>query len=450
MENLGQVVLVKDINPGTSNYGYYNNSRPIELIEFNGKLYFSADDGENGRELWVSDGTTEGTNLFADLNSDANASYPSNFTEIGDQLYFSATTAENGRELWVSDGTTEGTRIVADIREGEDGSYPENFFEFNGKLYFSAVDTIENGRELWVSDGTTEGTQLVADIQSNTSDDNRSSTPTNFIEFNDRLYFTVFGDNFRDELWVSDGSTDGTQLVAEISSTSNGLFLKPDNFVEFNNKLYFSASDGENGKELWVSDGTTEGTQLIADINLGVDSYGRANSSEPNDLTVFNNELFFSADNGQTGRELFKLTFDRSPEPEQPSVNIINGTNGKDNLVGTDGVDQIDGGNGKDTLIGGAGDDSLVGGNGKDTLIGDAGLDVLTGGSGKDTFVIASGNGEDTIVNFELGSDLLSLMGLEFQDLSFAGNSIYAGDEILATLTEVDTENLTTEDFEFI
>ena len=633
MENLGGVVLVKDINLGISNYGYYNNSRPTELTEFNGKLYFSADDGENGRELWVSNGTTEGTNLVADINSGANASYPSNFIEIDGKLYFSATTEENGRELWISDGTTEGTRlvtdinpnvsgngfaygsdpdnfiefnnklyftaddgengeelwvsdgtsegtnlvadlrpgtsdyggyglssypqnltevddklyfsafgengennlwqsdgtsegtnlvaelnsgniffsypsdfiefndklyfsapddekgkelwvsdgttegtqIVADIRSGEDGSYPSDFIEFNDKLYFSAF-TDEEGRELWVSDGlpsnggTSEGTQLVADIRPGIGSDGlgNGSDPTNFIEFNDKLYFTVFGDNLEDELWVSDGTAEGTQLVAEISSMSSSPSSEPGNFIEFNNKLYFSTPDDENGNELWVSDGTTEGTQLVADINPGLDSYGRGNSSYPDDLTVFNNELFFGADNSETGRELFKLTLDRSPEPEQPSVNIIDGTNGKDNLVGTDGADQIEGLNGKDTLdggaendtllggkgkdslVGGAGNDSLIGGNGKDILNGGVGRDILTGGEGKDTFVIASGNGEDIITDFELGVDRLSLIELEFRDLSFAENAIYAGDEVLAILAEIDTENLTAKDFESI
>ena len=496
--------LVADINPGVSDNGYANGSNLENFTEFNGKLYFSADDGENGRELWVSDGTSEGTNLVADLapgisdyggyglssypenltevngklyfstfgekgfdlwqsdgttegtnlvaelNSD-NVSffYPSDFIEFNNKLYFSAPDDEKGQELWVSDGTSEGTQVVANINPGQDSSFPRDFIEFDGKLYFNAF-TDENGSELWVSDGTTEGTQLVTDIRPGIGYDGlgNGSDPTNFIKFNNRLYFTVFGDNLEDELWVSDGTAEGTQLVAEISSMSSDPFSQPGNFIEFNNKLYFTTPDDVNGNELWVGDGTTEGTQIVTDLNPGFDSYGRGNSSYPDGLTVFNNELFFSADNGQTGIELFKFTLDGSSEPEQPSVNIINGGNGKDNLVGTEGADQIEGGNGKDILNGGAGDDSLVGGNGKDTLIGGAGRDILTGGKGKDTFVIASGNEEDTITDFELGGDRLSLVDLTFQDLSFAENAIYAGDEILAVLTDVNTEEITAEDFE--
>ncbi|WP_413467323.1 ELWxxDGT repeat protein [Pleurocapsa sp. FMAR1] len=95
----------------------------------------------------------------------------------------------------------------------------------------------------------------------------------------------------------------------------------------------FSADDGENGDELWVSDGTTEGTHLVEDINPGSDD------SFPGNFTEFNNQLYFSADDGENGRELFKLIVDDST-----TTNIITGTNGSDNLVGTDGADQIEGG----------------------------------------------------------------------------------------------------------
>ncbi|WP_319419354.1 ELWxxDGT repeat protein [Pleurocapsa sp. FMAR1] len=60
--------------------------------------------------------------------------------------------------------------------------------------------------------------------------------------------------------------------------------------TEFNNKLYFSAKDGENGSELWVSDGTTEGTQLVKDINPDGGYYS---NSYPRDLTEIDNKLYF-------------------------------------------------------------------------------------------------------------------------------------------------------------
>ncbi len=40
-----------DINPGAG------HSNPGDFTVFNGALYFSADDGTNGYELWKTDGT---------------------------------------------------------------------------------------------------------------------------------------------------------------------------------------------------------------------------------------------------------------------------------------------------------------------------------------------------------------------------------------------------------
>ncbi len=459
--------LVKDIYPGSNNDGNANSSSPGDFTEFNDQLYFTAQDGENGYELWVSDGTTEGTQLVKDIYSGisdygyANNSSPLYFTKLNDQLYFSASDGDNGRELWVSDGTTEGTQLVKDIYSGSNdygnafSSYPRYFTKLNDQLYFAADDA-ENGRELWVSDGTTEGTHLVKDINPGSN----SSYAKDLSEFNDQLYFTADDGENGSELWVSDGTTEGTHLVKDINPGSDDYgYAKssyPSNFIEFNDQLYFAASDGENGYELWVSDGTTEGTHLVEDINPGSDG------SVNNKFTEFNDQLYFAAENAENGQELFKLIIDDST-----TTNIITGTNGSDNLIGTDGADQIEGLNGKDTLDGSGGNDTLLGGNGKDNLVGGAGndlldggngKDILTGGAGEDIFVLRSGEGKDSITDFELGSDSVTVYfsdrlgsaGSEFNDLTFAGNTLKVGDEVLATFTGVDTEQLTAGDFDII
>lgn len=131
-------------------------------------------------------------------------------------------------------------------------------------------------------------------------------------------------------------------------------------------------------------------------------------------------------------------------------VNEIVGGRGKDELFGTDGFDEIVGGRGKDELFGLEGNDTLNGGRGKDILDGGLGNDVLTGGRGKDIFVLAVGEGADTITDFNDGNNLIGLSnGLTFAELSFAGNSILVDDtkEILASVTGVDTATLTASDF---
>ena len=214
---------------------------------------------------------------------------------------------------------------------------------------------------------------------------------------------------------------------------------------------------------------------------------------------VFGDELFFTVDNGETGNELFKLTFDDllgttitgtdSPDnltggDGNDTLNggdgndTLNGGDGSDTLIGGDGSDSLIGGDGNDSLTGGDGNDSLIGGNGSDSLtggdgsdsliggdgsdtltggdgsdslIGGDGSDTLTGGDGSDLFAIAFGAGEDIITDFELGQDNLGLTGdLSFDQLTFSGSTINADDELLVTLTGVNTEDLTSSDFTVI
>jgi len=127
---------------------------------------------------------------------------------------------------------------------------------------------------------------------------------------------------------------------------------------------------------------------------------------------------------------------------------FLNGRRGNDSLIGNAGNDILIGGNGKDFLVGSAGDDLLNGDNGTDTLRGGLGNDILTGGNRQDIFVFASGEGIDTITDFQLGTDQIGLTeGLTFGNLSFSGNEILMGSEVLAVLTGVNTNTLTASNF---
>jgi hypothetical protein len=127
---------------------------------------------------------------------------------------------------------------------------------------------------------------------------------------------------------------------------------------------------------------------------------------------------------------------------------LLNGRNGNDSLIGNAGNDILISDNGTDFLVGSAGDDLLDGGNGFDTLRGGLGTDILIGGNGQDIFVFASGEGIDTITDFKLGTDQIGLTeGLTFGNLSFSGNEILMGNDVLAVLTGVNTNTLTAANF---
>ncbi|MGD1716909.1 hypothetical protein [Dapis sp. BLCC M172] len=122
----------------------------------------------------------------------------------------------------------------------------------------------------------------------------------------------------------------------------------------------------------------------------------------------------------------------------------INGGTGDDRIGGKGGNDELYGDEGNDSIWGDDGDDLIRGGLGDDVLTGDD----FSGGQGSDTFILAVGEGTDTIVDFEVGTDFIGLAdGLTFADLSFTGNSIISDEETLAVLNGIDTTTLTESDF---
>src|SRR5690606_13074967 len=87
-------------------------------------------------------------------------SSPKSFCEMGGKLYFSAYTDNTGQELWVTDGTDNGTSLVKDIAPGAYSStFKSTFIVYSGKLYFVATDNTAD--RLWTSDGTETGTHTV-------------------------------------------------------------------------------------------------------------------------------------------------------------------------------------------------------------------------------------------------------------------------------------------------
>jgi ELWxxDGT repeat protein len=284
--------LVKDIFPGIGN----NYSGPFNLTNVNGTLFFTADDGTHGRELWESDGTAAGTTLVKDIRSGSSSSigYSNSLTNVNGTLFFTADDGTNGLELWKSDGTAAGTVLVKDIYDIGNGSQPAWLTNVNGTLFFAASDP--TGRGLWKSDGTAAGTTLVY-----------STSPANLTNVNGTLFFIADDGTNGLELWKSDGTAAGTVLVKDIypGSTSNytSSAFSPTSLTNVNGTLMFAANDGRHGVELWMSDGTATGTTLVKDINTSTSgsSYGWDAK-----LTDVSGTLFFTADDGVHGRELWK------------------------------------------------------------------------------------------------------------------------------------------------
>jgi ELWxxDGT repeat protein len=179
------------------------------------------------------------------------------------------------------------------MQEAAAGAQPREFVEINGTLFFSARgDGL--GAELWKSDGTSEGTELVKDINPGPA----GSDPSELTRIGNTLYFRAEQPGSGAELWKSDGTPEGTMLVDDIRAGEQDAF--PRELTAVGSTLFFSADDGATGRELWQSDGTEQGTVQVRDINPG------AGHSAPLGLTNVNGTLYFAAAAGFLGRELWK------------------------------------------------------------------------------------------------------------------------------------------------
>ncbi|QSQ25700.1 HYR domain-containing protein [Pyxidicoccus parkwayensis] len=279
--------MVKDIASDSS------SSVPSSLTAMNGVLYFAANDGSSGDELWKSDGTETGTTQVRDIHLTGSAA-PSNLTAAETKLYFTATDETAGTELWRSDGTSSGTVRVRNIGPGATGSSTDELAFVGGKLFFNASDGSTVGNELWMVDDT-GGARLVRDIAATASTD---SYPSGFTDLGGTVYFRADDGTHGVELWRTNGTQAGTRMVKDIHLNQGDA--APGGLTVVGGALYFTATDGVSGFELWKSDGTEAGTVRIKDIRPGTDS------SFPDSLTAVGGTLYFTADDGASGRELWK------------------------------------------------------------------------------------------------------------------------------------------------
>jgi ELWxxDGT repeat protein len=289
-------VLVKDTCPGSC------WSFPRLFTASGGRLFFIADDGSHGRELWVTDGTPAGTQMVKDIAPGlaSGAGLTVQMVDVDGVVYFNADDGIHGDELWKSDGTAAGTQLVADIVAGTGGSAPVVRTRLGSGVFFTADDG-SHGREPWASDGSTAGTGMLGDLNPGTSSSSFSLSFSSFTRnwltlSNGKVIFLANDGTHGLEPWLTDGTVAGTTMVADIKPGADGSVAR--DFAEMAGMIYFSAEAGI-GSELWKTDGTPGNTSQVKDINP-------AGGSGPFELTVVGNTLFFRAFDADHGIELWK------------------------------------------------------------------------------------------------------------------------------------------------
>jgi ELWxxDGT repeat protein len=307
--------LLENVDPYNVNTGFHHtcvgeSSYPVPAALLRGRLFFVADDGVHGRELWSTDGNRKGTRFFFDVNPLRSPDVPSHceddpgpgrpdtglssdpggFVPYGRSALFSADDGTAGRELWRTDGTTQGTHRVADLRPGPGGSAPHDLVVFRNLVYFLA-STPGAGEALWRTDGTARGTALVRDLTLR----GLPSWGRSLTVAGDRLFFSVYNETTGAELWASRGDAATTGLVADLYPGPGSS--APQAMLAVDGALVFAADDGVTGLEPWRSNGTATGTFSLGDLAPGLDA------SSPGPFDRVGDVVITGADDGVHGRE---------------------------------------------------------------------------------------------------------------------------------------------------
>ncbi|HSF42701.1 MAG TPA: ELWxxDGT repeat protein, partial [Thermoanaerobaculia bacterium] len=170
--------------------------------------------------------------------------------------------------------------LVKDIRPPVPASSEPMGFVTLGKLALFQVPEQDSGGSdqpgLWRSDGTASGTYRLLETQDMQI----------LAVAGSRCFFNFRTDDGRTYLGITDGTLPGTFSLAASPWwwPPQGVTWMPRQGV-----LYFSSEGGGHGRELWRSDGTPGGTYEVADLVPGPDS------SNPENLTSFRGQLYFSA-----------------------------------------------------------------------------------------------------------------------------------------------------------
>ena len=283
--------MLAEVQPGGFDIG------PLSVI--GGVAVFPAYDLAHGMELWRSDGTEAGTYLLADIRPGPPSSLSGtgyDHIDDGRTLFFPANDGTHGNELWKTDGTPAGTVLVKDVDPGIASGVTLRAHAFaDGALYFLAHEFTDHAA-LWRSDGTETGTILVKELPS------PGFAYTQFVATGSRLFFNTDDGIHGSEPWMSDGTEAGTALLKDIApgvASSMTSKSSPPYFSEIDGTVYFTADDGAHGVELWRTDGTEAGTGLLQDIRPGPDT------SSPVPLSAVDGALLFRADDGGHGPELW-------------------------------------------------------------------------------------------------------------------------------------------------
>lgn len=262
-----------------------------EFVVLQDRLLFAP--ATSSGEPMITDGTLSGTTLLADVFPGTATSNARNFVCVGDLVYFLANDGVHGLELWRTDGTTAGTSMALDLEPGTNGVGSAEMVAGTTKMFLVRYDflwctdgtaagttilplardtdevctygdllLVADSYEVWSTDGTQAGTQLLANIPSPGYGHGGS-----FALARNRAFFVTQRYAGGPQLWSTDGTATGTSVVLDLQQAS--VYPTPRIRSAGLGHVALPMSTFEHGVELWVSDGTMAGTSMIVDAEPG-------------------------------------------------------------------------------------------------------------------------------------------------------------------------------------
>ncbi|MBS0416284.1 MAG: hypothetical protein JSR66_01120 [Proteobacteria bacterium] len=274
----------------------YNRRASAPLIAGN-HFYFMDQTDADGLGIWASDGTSSGTVAVDTVVPPPNSTSDANLLRArlagasgNGVVYFIDTDAQYMIQLWRTDGTPGGTFELGSVVGVTQSGGATPVATGQTVAYFTPYSSTI-GTELSITDGTVAGTRTVKDIAQ--SHINGSSSPLDFTLMGNAVLFTATpADNAPAQLWSTDGTSAGTQMLVDVSagSTTGGI----SQLVKLGSKALLTATTPAAGNELWITDGTVAGTQLVKDLVPGPDG------SNPwlDGGTLLNSSLIFPTTTG--------------------------------------------------------------------------------------------------------------------------------------------------------
>ena len=273
--------MTEEIRPGVSGS---NPGSTTGLVSLAGKLWFNADDGSHGNEMWTYNPSTGTSELVFDINQGPSSSslgiFSGLYPVLDRWLFFDASDGNNGNEPWVYDSLTGSLSPLGDLNSGGAPSLPGftlGFHATNSTIIFDANDGI-SGTELWGVDlnSLESGAVQLCDIWSGSGSGQPSSSSGQVAIIGGSAYFSAKDQSYGSELWSYSPETASCNRHTDIrqgSSGSNPGFTSG-GIHNFGTVAGFSANDGTTGNELWLYSPENETAWLTGDLSVGsISSY---------------------------------------------------------------------------------------------------------------------------------------------------------------------------------